>query len=120
VHQSLCAVASLLYVDEDGVAACPVSVTLGYLQGVLPEGIASAWLVAIARRAFQLYVARLLALHRTRDSGRAGRARTLACGEASTGSWVAMNIGKAFTGGRGGSFLAVFKWCKVALRLYSY
>ena len=55
--------------DEDGVVACPVSVTLGYLQGVLPEGVASAWLVAIARRAFQLYVARLQALHRTQDQG---------------------------------------------------
>jgi hypothetical protein len=44
------------------VVACPISVTLGYLKGVLPEGVAAAWLVAIVKRAARLYISRLLSL----------------------------------------------------------
>ncbi len=39
--------------------SCPLAVPLAYLQGVLPEGQATKWAVAIAERACVLYVARL-------------------------------------------------------------
>jgi hypothetical protein len=63
--------------------ACPVSTTLGYLKGVLPEGAASDWVAAIARRAFGLYLRRLLALHALQDAATAGGAPTKAtrCGQ---------------------------------------
>lgn len=35
---------------------------MGYLKGVLPDGIAAAWVGVIVRRAAQLYISRLLAL----------------------------------------------------------
>lgn len=44
------------------MVACPISVTLGYLKGVLPEGVAAAWLAAIVKRAARLYISRLLSL----------------------------------------------------------
>lgn len=44
-------------------------ITLGYLQGVLPEGVASAWLGAIVRRSFQLYLRRLIALQKAQLTG---------------------------------------------------
>jgi hypothetical protein len=48
--------------DDDPVVSCPISVSLGYLKGVLPDGVAAAWIGAIVRRAAQLYMSRLLAL----------------------------------------------------------
>jgi hypothetical protein len=52
----------LLAADDDPVVSCPISVSLGYLKGVLPDGVAAAWIGAIVRRAAQLYMSRLLAL----------------------------------------------------------
>ncbi len=41
------------------MVGCPISITLGYLKGVLPDGVAAAWVGAIARQAALLYIRRL-------------------------------------------------------------
>lgn len=41
---------------------CPISLTLGYLKGVLPDGVAAAWVAAVVVRAADLYIKRLLLL----------------------------------------------------------
>lgn len=41
---------------------CPVSITLSYLRGALPDGVAATWVGAIVRRAAELYINRLLQL----------------------------------------------------------
>jgi hypothetical protein len=46
----------------------PVSTTLGYLKGVLPEGSAAEWVAAVSRRAFALYLRRLLALRALQEA----------------------------------------------------
>jgi hypothetical protein len=48
--------------EDDPVLSCPISVTLGYLKGVLPDGVAAAWVGAVLRRAAELYIKRLLQL----------------------------------------------------------
>jgi len=35
---------AVMLAEDDPVVACPISVTLGYLKGVLPDGVAAAWL----------------------------------------------------------------------------
>lgn len=52
----------LLCSEEDPGVGCPISLTLGYLKGVLPDGIAAAWVAAVVRRAADLYIKRLLLL----------------------------------------------------------
>ncbi|WIA31067.1 hypothetical protein OEZ86_001095 [Tetradesmus obliquus] len=59
---SRAALAPLPDLDDDPVVSCPISVSLGYLKGVLPDGVAAAWIGVIVRRAAQLYMSRLLAL----------------------------------------------------------
>eukprot|EP00878_Enallax_costatus_P012821 GHUV01013388.1.p1 GENE.GHUV01013388.1~~GHUV01013388.1.p1 ORF type:complete len:2087 (+),score=705.77 GHUV01013388.1:215-6475(+) len=59
---SRAALAPLPDLDDDPIVSCPVSVTLGYLKGVLPDGTAAAWVGEIVKRAAQLYIARLLTL----------------------------------------------------------
>ncbi|KAF8068220.1 PI4KA1 [Scenedesmus sp. PABB004] len=59
---SRAALAPLPDLDDAAVASCPISVTLSYLKGVLPDGAAAAWVAAIVRRAAPLYTGRLLAL----------------------------------------------------------
>lgn len=41
------------------MVGCPISISLGYLKGVLPDGVAAAWVAAIVRQAAQLYIRRL-------------------------------------------------------------
>lgn len=48
--------------EDDPAVVCPLGITLGYLKGVLPDGVAAAWVGAIVRRAGRLYINRLLAL----------------------------------------------------------
>lgn len=44
---------------EDPVLSCPISITLSYLKGLLPDGVAAAWVGAIVGRASELYIKRL-------------------------------------------------------------
>lgn len=76
--------------DDDPVVACPISVTLGYLKGVLPDGVAAAWTGAIVRRAVQLYINRLLALAARQEQQEevAGEHLVLASSAASRGDGV--------------------------------
>jgi hypothetical protein len=48
--------------EGDPVLCCPISVTLGYLKGVLPDGVAAAWVGAVVKHAAELYIKRLLQL----------------------------------------------------------
>jgi hypothetical protein len=51
-HNPVCA-------GEDPVLSCPISITLSYLKGLLPDGVAAAWVGAIVGRAGELYIKRL-------------------------------------------------------------
>lgn len=56
------AAAVVVTAESDPVLSCPISVTLGYLKGVLPDGVAAAWVGAVVKRAAELYIKRLLLL----------------------------------------------------------
>lgn len=77
------------------MVGCPISVTLGYLKGVLPDGVAAAWVGAIVRQATQLYIKRLLQLAAQQEreeedeGGWVGRVRQT-CTEAGTADGCAV------------------------------
>jgi hypothetical protein len=69
---------------EDPVLSCPISITLSYLKGLLPDGVAAAWVGAIVGRAGELYIKRLslLSTQQEREEEDEGRKSVQILGQA--------------------------------------